>query len=553
MKKELKLRPYQEKGVDEIREQFAKKIWPVLFVLSTGGGKTITFSYIADCAAKLGRPVCILVHRKELLLQASKTLHNLGIDHGLISPHFSPDNTKLIQIASVDTILIRLKKHKYKFGLIIFDEAHHCQQSNKWGRVYEQLGKQYPMLGVTATPVRGDGKGMGEHAGGLFKVMVQGPSIVELMAMGMLVNPTVYTSLEQPDYTGLKKNKDGDLNAEDLALRIDKPKITGSAVKHYTEICPGAPAVAFCCNVKHATHVAEEFCAAGYKFELLVGQPYMTDAERTSVNQRLAAGEIDGVCTVDLISEGYDVPALKCCIMLRYTESEGLFLQQVGRVERPTDDGAPAFLLDHVGNVGKMVEGVFIRKHGLPDEVRRWSLDGRVKRKKNADLVEEEIKLKQCPKCFHVHEPRDDNKCPKCGYEYPVVGPRQIEQVEGTLTVITAEMAEAMKRKDRFAQANAKTIEEMVENLGFSAGRAAKIVEARAEKEALRVGIIFEMTQWQRNTGQMPFDAFGIMVSDIKQLKPKALKELRDKIDAVKAEYEKTGLLVSLSTEEELF
>ena len=93
----------------------------------------------------------------------------------------------------------------------------------------------------------------------------------------------------------------------------------------------------------------------------------------------------------------------------------------------------------------------------------------------------------------------------------------------------------------------------MINDLNYAPKRAQAIFAARQEKEALRVGIIFEMTQWQRNTGQMPFDAFGIMVSDIKQLKPKALKELRDKIDAVKAQYEKTGQLISLSTEEELF
>lgn len=530
----IALRDYQEVAVAEVRAQFKKKVMPVLFVLPTGGGKTYTFSYIAHSAANMGRAVCIIVHRKELLLQASASLSNLGIEHGLISPDFTPKPSAMVQVASVDTLLLRMKKRAFKFGLLIFDEAHHVIAGNKWGRVYELLGKP-PMLGVTATPVRTDGKGLGEHAGGVFKAMVLGPSVVELIRRGMLINPHVYASPFVPDVDDIKTDKNGSDNLVALAKVVDKPKITGDAVSHYAEICPGARAIVFCSGIEHAKHVRDEFNARGYRFELLVGAPHMSDAERTAVNKRLRRGEIHGACTVDLVSEGYDLPDLECCIMLRPTASEALFLQQVGRVMRPSPGKTECWLLDHVGNVGKLVDGVFKRKHGLPNEEREWTLDGRRKKKKKKaeeEEIEDKVEIKQCPKCFTTHEAAP--KCPRCGYEYPAVAARSLQQVDGKLTLLTEEMQRAEERKKQAsAQAAARSVEQMVKELGYSEKRAEHIVKAREEKHAIRVSLIKDMQAWREKTGQTPSQVLGIeYLSDLKAMKPKALKEMREKFDA---------------------
>ncbi|MEX3764435.1 DEAD/DEAH box helicase [Paraburkholderia phenoliruptrix] len=528
------MRDYQQVAVEEVRREFRAKNYPTLFVLPTGGGKTYTFSYIAANAAARGNSVVIIVHRKELLLQASKSLANLGIEHGLISPHFTPDSKQRVQVASVDTLLIRLKKtpNLFKFSLIIFDESHHVIADNKWGTVYEMMGRP-PMLGVTATPVRTDGKGLGEHAGGVFKSMVEGPTVKELIARGALLNPTVYSSLEVPDLQGVGKNKDGDYIAKQLAARIDKPKITGSAVAHYSKICPGARAIVFCVSVEHAQHVVEEFNAAGYRFALLVGAPTMSDAERTDVNKRLKRGDLDGACTVDLVSEGYDLPDLTCCIMLRATASEALFLQQVGRVMRPSDGKTECFLLDHVGNVGAFVDGEYKRKHGLPDEEREWTLDGRKKKARKAADDEPTIALKQCPKCYHVHEPAPT--CPVCKFEYPAPKGRQLEQVEGELQKVTPEMQALIRREQRVDQGRAQTVEEMVERLGYSAARAEKIVKAREEKQALINQLVADLNAWRERTGQTVLSVFGHPLADIKRMKPKQLREIREKLDDINA------------------
>lgn len=441
---------------------------------------TYTFSYIADSAASRGRRVLIIVHRKELLLQASNSLMNLGVPHGMISPHFTPDHNASVQVASIDTLMGRAARHpeRYKFDLIIFDEAHHVVAGNKWGRAYEQLGRP-AMLGVTATPVRSDGKGLGEHAGGLFKCMVLGPSIRDLIDMGMLINPEVYTCLELPDLTGVRKNKDGDYSTSELAERVDKPKITGSAVQHYKDICPGAQAVVFCTTVEHAKHVVAEFNLAGFKFALLVGAPHMSDAERTATNKALARGELHGVCTVDLVSEGYDLPALQCCIMLRPTMSESLFIQQAGRIMRPEKGKTRAVLLDHVGNVGATIDGEFVRKHGLPDEVREWTLDGREKKGRKAKEADP-FKPVQCPKCWQVHVAAPT--CPQCGHVYVIKGRGSIEQADGHLVQVTPEMAEKMKKNRKRLVGRARTPEELLQVeqvLGYRPGWARNVYISR--------------------------------------------------------------------------
>lgn len=446
----ITLRPYQQQTVDSIRQAYIDQCKAPLAVLPTGGGKTVVFSHIAASTSARGKRVCILVHRIELLRQTSSALLKSNVNHGLINANFTPNLTALVQVASVQTLAQRLHKMPYEFDLIIVDEAHHAT-AGTWKKIINRFPKAR-VLGVTATPIRGDGNCLGVSGGGLFDQLIMGPQIQELIDLGYLVKPIVYGCKEKIDLTGVR-TKMGDYDKEEIARRVDKPMITGSAVKHYTQLCPGTPAVVFCVSIKHAQHVAEEFRNAGYRAYSVDGT--MEDAQRKRILNGLGNGSVQIVTSCDIISEGTDIPAIGCAILLRPTQSLGLYLQQVGRALRPCDGKEHAIILDHVGNV---------INHGMPEEPREWSLDGtNFKRKKKKGDDEPLVKVKQCESCYATHPPAP--KCPQCGFVYEVVG-KKLEEVDGTLTQITAN---DLKRKRQIEEAKAQTLEEL-EALAASRG-----------------------------------------------------------------------------------
>jgi len=402
----MQLRPYQSAAFDSIRACYARGVRRALYVAPTGSGKTVTFAYIARNAAAKNNRVCIGVHRRELLKQTSEKLEH---SHGRISAGLSERRDELIQVASVQTLVNRLDA--YQFDLIIIDEAHHSTAST-YMRIIE-ANPRARVLGVTATPVRLSGTGLGD----LFQEMIIGPSVRELTAAGMLAPAEIYAPMTI-DLVGVHRAR-GDYAKKGLALASDKPHITGCAVAHYKKYSDGLPAIAFCVSVQHAEHVAEKFRAAGYVAKRVDGA--MDQRERDAAIAGLGNGSIQVLTSCDLISEGVDVPVVACGILLRPTQSLGLYLQQVGRILRPSPGKTAAIILDHAGNT---------LRHGLPCEDREWSLErGAVPRARALD-EEDDPHIRQCSQCFNIHEWA--STCPACGFEYPL-RPRIVEEREGEL------------------------------------------------------------------------------------------------------------------------
>ncbi|MGK7871507.1 DEAD/DEAH box helicase [Falsiroseomonas sp. E2-1-a20] len=414
----ITLRPYQLTTIERVRKAYRSGARAVLFVMATGGGKTIIFSYIANSAAGLGNRVLILVHRHELIRQASNKLYEAGVEHGIIAPGFTPTRD-LVQVASVQTLRRRLG-HKHEAPhLIVVDEAHHAV-AGQWAAII----KAYPkarLLGVTATPERLDGRGLGVAAGGCFDALVMGPTIAELVAGGFLVPTRIFAPAEAPDLSGVP-TKDGDYESSALANAMGAPCLVGDAVAHYRRHAAGMPAILFSPNVAHAEAMAEAFRADGWRSVAVSGQT--AQAERDAAIGGLATGAVQVLCSCDLISEGLDVPAVCAVILMRPTQSLGLFLQQVGRGLRPAPGKTHLLVLDHAGNT---------LRHGPPDAERSWSLEGRPRKTKE----ETKPPVRQCPECRSVHSPIP--ACPVCGSVYPVAK-RQIEQVAGELSEVTEEM-----------------------------------------------------------------------------------------------------------------
>lgn len=429
----MTLREYQTKAVAAIRDAYRRNVRRPLLVLPTGGGKTVIFSYITATAASRGKNVLVLVHRVELLRQTSAKLTEFGVPHGLINPQYKPRYHEQVQVASVQTVVKRLQ-HLTPPDLIVVDEAHHAS-AGTWQKILDAFPDALT-LGVTATPVRADGKGLDDA----FDEIVQGPTVRSLINDGYLVTPRVFAPVSI-DTSSLHKRM-GDFDKHESAQMMDKPTITGDAVAHYMRLCDGQPAVAFCVTVDHARHVAQEFRIRGYAAEAVDGA--MDDADRKRILDGLGNGSVQVVCSCDLISEGTDIPAIACAILLRPTMSEGLYIQQVGRALRVMEGKEHAIILDHVGNT---------LRHGLPDMERTWSLNGRPKGKRKAS-DEPSIGIKQCKRCFAVFAPA--HACPECDTAVEVQG-RKIEKVDGELTEITA----AERKMKRMEVGQARTMDDL--------------------------------------------------------------------------------------------
>lgn len=386
------LREYQQRLVDEARQAFRRNR-RVLMQAPTGAGKTVMFSYLAQSAVARGTRTCILVHRRELLSQASAKLAAFDVEHGIIDAQNRGVFRGQIAVASIDTLARRLEHYQGAFDLLIPDEAHHAV-SPTWARV---LGT-YPeakILGVTATPERLDGRGLGEQ----FDEMIVGPSSRDLINLGHLADYIAYAPAHGPDLSGVHTEM-GDFSIRELAERMTSAKLIGDVVEHYRRYAHGLPFVAFCVNVHHANVVADQFLDAGYRVLPIDGS--LAKDERDRLLAGLADGSLDGLTSCNLISEGLDIPGISCAILLRPTQSLALYLQQPGRALRPKPDGSKAIILDHAGNM---------ERHGPICVPREWKLDAVPRRKRKSAAS---FSITCCPECL-ANLPSGTAKCPHCG------------------------------------------------------------------------------------------------------------------------------------------
>jgi DNA repair protein RadD len=397
-------RAYQADLTKQILAAIADKKNP-LAQLATGAGKTVIAAQVIHAYVGYGFRVWFVCHRREILDQTRRTLSGHGIESGTVASRVKYDPKPLVHVCSVGALPHRLDKIEAP-KLIIWDECHHMA-SPSWSALREKFPDAYH-LGLTATPDRLDGLGLGDW----FDVILCGPPTRDLIEGGHLSRFRIFAPII-PDMRGVKERK-GDYLRADLARAMDKPSLVGDVVDHYQRITPGKTALLFAVSVEASRNVVDRFNVLGVP-ALHVDADTSPD-DRHAAIEALRTGRVKVLSNVELFTEGFDCPAVDAVILLRPTRSLALYLQMVGRGLRPSPGKEPTIILDHSG---------LVHAHGMPDDPVDWSLGGELRREGPGGS-----RLRRCPSCSAVHEWAAE--CVECGHVYAEAY-RSIDEVYGEL------------------------------------------------------------------------------------------------------------------------
>lgn len=414
------LRPYQIEVVADFKRAVAAGQRRIILVAPTGSGKTVIGAAIVRDEVAAGDHVLMLAHRREIVGQTSRKLGD--IEHGIILAGEPTASLEPVQVASLQTLHARaIRTDKLplpKADLLVVDECHHAT-ARTWHRIIEA----YPdavVLGLTATPCRGDGRGLG----GIFEALIECPQVAELIKQGYLVPTRVYAPAI-PDLTRVRVHA-GDYVETQLADAMDRPKLVGDIVTHWHRLAEGRRTVVFASGVQHSVHIREEFLKSGVSAEHLDGTT--PKDERDAILQKLGCGAIDVVTNCMVLTEGWDMPEVGCCILARPTRKMGLYRQMVGRVLRPAPGKTDAIVIDHSGAV---------HRHGFAEDHVAWTLAPDRQAENPAHAARSEhgsrSRLLDCSQCGALRV--GGEACRHCGFR-PAPRPKNVSVIDGDLGLV---------------------------------------------------------------------------------------------------------------------
>lgn len=427
------LRDYQQRDVDRIRDAIRRGKRKILYVLPTGGGKTLVMAAIVQSAYEKGNSNVLMAPRRELVYQASARLESIEHDHGIIMAKEMSSLMPSTQVVCIPTLHARAfrsdKIHPPPAKVVHVDEAH----IGIGGRAHEIVDYYADegaiVIGYTATPVRTDGVGLGE----IYDEMIVGPTVQELVDESHLVPPRYFTGM-MPDLSGVKVQA-GDYNQKQLGERVDDDKLIGDVVSNYLRHASDRQGFVFCVNVAHSVHVCEAFTEAGIEAEHIDGTTKLK--ERKAILRRLEHGATQVVCNCEVMTYGVDYPPVSAISLAKPTKSLGRYIQMVGRGLRTHTGKADCIVLDH----GRAIENL-----GFVEDPQPWSLDGKEKiQDRKAKPENKEPKEIECPECMTVFRP--SRYCPGCGQDMHQQYKRAIEAHEADLEEIDKKTRQAKKRE----------------------------------------------------------------------------------------------------------
>ncbi|RJW80120.1 DEAD/DEAH box helicase [Faecalibacterium sp. AF10-46] len=332
------LRPYQQQARDHIHAEWENGHTRTLLVLPTGTGKTIVFASVAADQVRAGDRVLILAHRGELLEQAADKLQR---STGLVSAVEKADATCLntwfrVVVGSVQTLqrTARLERfpHDY-FGTIIIDEAHHAI-TDGYRRILDYFGSA-KVLGVTATPDRGDMRNLGE----VFDSLAFEYKLTDAIKEGYLCRIMAQTIPLKLDISSVTMSG-GDYAVGDLGTALD-PYLEQIAAE-MAQRCKGRKTVVFLPLIKTSQKFRDLLNSHGFRAAEVNGQ----STDRKEVLADFDAGKYNVLCNSMLLTEGWDCPSVDCVVVLRPTKVRSLYSQMVGRGTRLSPGKSDLLLLD---------------------------------------------------------------------------------------------------------------------------------------------------------------------------------------------------------------
>jgi DNA repair protein RadD len=380
------LRPYQVDVLERARARIRGGCRRVLIQGATGAGKGTVIAHMLARSAALGKRSVFLVSRRHLIGDMAGRIAACGVRPGVVM-RGHPATASPIQLVSRDTLFSRGIQNDWitmpPADLLVCDEAHNYGE--RYQQIFELYGKAV-LIGASATPVFAGGRGMGS----VYQAMECTVPTSQLVREGFLAPVRCYAPSRAVKNPGQRKTA-----------------VSGNPVYWWQRYGEGRPTALFAAKRDHAYKACESFNSVNIKAEYLDGQT--DDDERRRILDRVAAGQTKVVCSISVLTEGVDVPALSCGILLRAAASCVTFLQIAGRLMRPFPGKKDSVLIDHAGAV---------IRHGFPDEDVEWTLDP-------DDSVDRRVKERVdnaprpivCPHCTCVY--RGSAVCPECGAALP--------------------------------------------------------------------------------------------------------------------------------------
>lgn len=397
-------RAYQSTAIANCKRAFYEGARAVCLVSPTGSGKTFmgavyAAGHLSQCETNR---VVWLAHRVELLDQAASTLRSFGLEVGVRGA----SRTARVQVESVQTIIAR--ETSPEGTLLIPDECHHFAEDNRCGDIVKAA--PWKILGLTATPERGDGKPLKPP----FDRIVVAAQISDLIRDGHLVP--------------LRIKWPGKL--------LGKKFVAARPVDWYLAHARGRRGICFAGNLKTAAVFRDDFVALGVRAAVIDGK--LRKDVRKGLLERHQAGLLGVLVNVGVLTEGYDDPAVSCIIVARGCGSQGLWLQMIGRGLRPAPGKSDCLLLDMRGVTGEL---------GRPDADREFRLEG------DPIAVKDRDRANTFRICRSCQAPLGDLvRCPECGFESPLPQYAGIDAVDFD-DVVAMVKGEWKPRKDALALA----------------------------------------------------------------------------------------------------